>query len=308
MSFSQKAGKFTEYIFTRLFIGTIGLIPFEQRARFLEKLSVFIGKRLKSTRNRILTNLQYAFPEKGPEQLEQLLEANLCNLGRLGAEFIESPRINEKFIKRYMVFADEDRVFRAYHSNCIMITGHLGNWEWMGSAINYMRDDGMYAFAKRQHNPWMNRFIEETRARQRIGVVYTDESPRRGMRILKNGGLIAFVADQDAGRNGRFFNFFNRPASTYIGPAMFARISQAQIFFTWSYHNEKRQLVMDAVELKRPVTVDPAKDPTQWEDKLTETWVKLLEEKARQHPEDYFWIHQRWRTRPETQRQPPSSS
>ncbi len=246
----------------------------------------------------MLENLRAAFPEKEPSWHHDIAIQNFKNLGRLAAEFLHDPYVDDKFHDRWFVLKPNAETHRrAWEGGGILVLGHLGNWEWKGVSITRNGPNPLYVLAKRQSNPWSNELIARTRGSQNIKLIYTDDSPRVIFKLLKEKALIGFISDQDAGTNGEFFPFFNRFASTFQGPALFARKTGVPIYFLWSYHDSHRRLVFEIQELERP-DCDPA-DAEKWQREFTWRWVSLLEEKARQHPADYFWIHRRWRTQPE---------
>ena len=230
------------------------------------------------------------------EEKEKLKKEVFRRLGYLGAEIVSTPLLSkERFLRKWVLIPEEEKLRQYFQKGGVFITGHIGNWEWFGKIASYLRGEKIYAFAKRQANYWSNRYIEKTRNQAGIILIYTDESPKRVLRLLKNGEVIGFIADQDAGRSGEFFWFLNRYASTFMGPAYFARVSKAPVYFMWSYRNSEGKLVFHGEELEVPSYDLP---PREWEKELTRRWVRRLEEVVKEHPEDYFWLHNRWRTQP----------
>ncbi|MCB1327546.1 MAG: lauroyl acyltransferase [Leptospiraceae bacterium] len=295
---SRSPGKFTEYVFLRFVAFGLLLIPFRLRAFLLERLALILGRLSSNARTRVAQNIKQAFPEKSTEWHEQIARQNFLNLGRMAAEFLQGPRINDRFFKKWFVLKPDAKTHkRCYDGGGILVLGHLGNWEWKGVAITRTGSRDLYVLAKRQGNFWSNKWIEDTRGKQNIKLLYTDESPRAIFRLLKEKTLIGFISDQDAGKSGEFVPFLGRLASTYQGPALFARKADVPLYFLWSYHDEKRRLVYELQEFPRP-NLDPRADPEAWDRAFTISWVKLLEEKIRLHPGDYYWIHRRWHTQP----------
>lgn len=291
--------KFIEYAVLRIITFPLLWMPFRLRARALEGMCLAMGRLSRSARERVLGNIRAAFPDESPEWHAKIARANFRNLGRLAAEFLHDPYVNDRFHDKWFVLKpDPETHRRCWERGGILVLGHLGNWEWKGVSITRNGPNPLYVLAKRQSNPWSNDLIARVRGSQNIKLIYTDESPRIIFKLLKEKALIGFISDQDAGQNGEFVPYFNRLASTYQGPALFARKTDAPIYFLWSYHDEQRRLVFEIKEMERP-DCDP-KDAEEWQRQFTWNWVRLLEEKVREHPEDYFWIHRRWHTRPES--------
>ncbi len=289
--------KFLEYSVSRTLTFLLMRLPFPWRARLLQNLSLIFGRLAGEARQRVGNHLQLAFPNESEAWRRDIATKHFRILGRMGAEFLQNPFVDDDFLEKWFVLKpDAETHRRIYADGGILILGHLGNWEWKGVAITRNGGD-LFVLAKRQSNPWSNAWIERMRGSQDIRLIYTDESPRRILKLLKQKAVIGFIADQDAGKNGKFIDFFGRPASTFQGPAAFARLSDAPLYFLWSYHDEQDRLVYEIQEFPRP-DFDHRPDPEAWDAVFTKTWVNMLEEKVKQHPQDYFWLHRRWHTRP----------
>ncbi|MBX7059981.1 MAG: lysophospholipid acyltransferase family protein [Leptospirales bacterium] len=278
----------------------LSLMPF----RFSE-LQLFWFCRLlfglsSSFRKRIVNNVDASFPDKSSAERARICRQNLRSLARLTNEFIHEPRIRPREVPEHIVLEPDGGELhrRLLSKGGILVLGHLGSWEWMGIGLtSSIRTSELHVLAKRQSNPWSNAWIERVRASQNIKLIYTDESPRLILQHLKKGNMVAFIADQDAGQSGEFYPFMGQLASTYQGPALFARMTDAPIVFCWSWHDERSRLHFQVQELPRPA-LDPKGDAAEWERQFTLNWVRLLEEKVRLFPEDYYWLHRRWHTRP----------
>ena len=275
------------------------LIPFSLRTKILGSLCSFLCKIVPQAQERVLGNIGYAFSQASPKWQRQLMYKNFYNLGQTLSEYIQMP-LESSFYERWLVQKPGHEAHqKAFSAPAILICGHLGNLEFLAGAVSYAnnRDRKFYAFAKRQRNPWLNRRIEKLHESQNIFVIYTDESPRKAFKFLKEGQIIGFAADQDAGEKGPYYPFLGRLAATYEGPAFFARLTKYPIYFIWAYHSEQGQLVFEFKELSRP-QIDP-RNTEEWDREFTYSWVKLLEEKVRLYPSDYYFLHKRWRSQPE---------
>lgn len=290
--------KFLTYVFVRWFDFWLGLIPFGPRAYLTERFGLLIYHTSSRYRNLVLRHLLQAFPESDEAWRERVARANFRHMGRLLAEIQHTPRINESFFRRWFVArpAGEEHA-EIFRKGGIAILGHLGNWEWHGVAASRLAGRPVHALVKRHPNFWSNRFLEESRGSQGVKIIYVDQNPIIGVKLLRRGEYVAYTSDQDARSHGMFVEFMNRPASTFMGPAVTARHTDVPIHFLWSYRDERFRLVFEYEELPRPKS-DPA-DIEAWEREFTETWTRKLEEKIRLHPEYYLWAHNRWKTQPE---------
>ncbi len=289
-----------EYFLVLFIYCIFRLIPLRLRSSLLGNFFVFLGNKITKARNRVNENLSLVFPQKDARWHKKIMHINFCNMGRLISEYVQYPSINQKFLHHFVIHnPNSESHKKALSKGCLLISGHLGNLDYAGMAIRDISSDDkkVYFLAKRQRNPWTDRMIKNLRFNQRGYQLYNDEYPRQVIKILKEGHIVIMFSNQDAGKKGPFYPFMGRLASTYEGPAFFARLSKVPIYFFWSYHNEQGQIVFSLQEIKRPDT--GPKDIEEWNRKFTYAWVKTLEEKVYQHPSDYFWLHKRWRHQPE---------
>jgi KDO2-lipid IV(A) lauroyltransferase len=154
----------------------------------------------------------------------------------------------------------------------------------------------LHAIAQRQRNPLFDADITRNREALGLTVVERRDAPKRVFRTLRAGGAVGIVGDQNVRRGGVFVEFFGRLASTARGPALFALRTGAPLFvgsvrrlpgFPQRYRAEIQRI---------PLT--PSGDLDADVMRLTKTHTRYLEERAREAPEQYFWQHRRWKTRP----------
>lgn len=197
----------------------------------------------------------------------------------------------------------------------LVVTGHLGNWELAGALLSGL-GFGVSAVVKRQANRRVHRRLQRLRRGLGVETVAMSAAGRRIPGALEAGRVVALVADQDAGRRGVFVPFLGRPASTFRGPARLARRHRVPLLFgalvrdggryralarvVWSPGDEATPSSgADAAgpgAAGAPGETDDA--PVPGEEALTRAWVVELERAVRARPEQYFWFHRRWKTRP----------
>ena len=144
---------------------------------------------------------------------------------------------------------------------------------------------------KRQRNPAFNERMLETRRRAGVEPIYMQDARTRIPEALREGKTVALVADQDAGERGVFVPFLGREASTFRGPARLALSQDVPLFFGAA--------VRDGLGygwVLEPIERPPPGKAAELE--YTRRWVSRLEEQVRLRPEQYFWFHRRWKTRP----------
>ncbi|MDH5657687.1 MAG: hypothetical protein OEZ34_17360, partial [Spirochaetia bacterium] len=287
-----------EFIFTFSFFSILRIIPFSLRALICESLAVGLYYIAGPTRKTLLKNIDLSFPEKSASWKKILIKKNVRNLGRQLAEFIQTPSIDESFFQKWFVpIPDAESHKKIYSQGGICILGHLGNWEWHGFLAGKLSGRDIYTLVKKQRNPIMNQYVEKLRNRAHMQFIYIDQNAFITISKLRKGNLVAFTSDQNARSSGEFFPFFGRLASTYLGPASVARNTEVPVYFVWSYRDEKKRLLFEFQEIQRPDI--PRDDVERWEKAFTHSWVQILEKRIQEHPEDYLWAHNRWKTQPQ---------
>ena len=176
----------------------------------------------------------------------------------------------------------------------ILVTGHLGNWE-LGGAYLAARGIPVDAIVRHMANPRFDRYLNLTRASLGIRVVYDDQAVRQTPRALREGRLVAFLADQGVrGLASTFVPFFGRPAKTPRGAAVFALRLDAPVLFGAAIRqpNGRYQMAFEPVEVTR--SGDRERDT----DDIVARYTLALERWVRIAPEQYLWQHRRWRRQP----------
>jgi KDO2-lipid IV(A) lauroyltransferase len=121
------------------------------------------------------------------------------------------------------------------------------------------------------------------------------EVREKGVKVIRDGFALGFLSDQDAGKKGIFVNFMGRPASTYAGAAVYAKKTGADIYFLASLgqnNNRKTRLFLE----KLPTI--SAENEAAWISEQMQMIIARLEHYVRLYPEQYFWMHKRWKTQP----------
>ena len=178
----------------------------------------------------------------------------------------------------------------------LVVSAHFGNWEVSVSHFAQEHAVRLAAVAKPMHNPLMEGIVDRSRRAGGWSVIPTRPNPTpRILRALRDGQAVALLADQDARRDGLFVPFLGRLASTPSGPAVLAvRLGLPLLVGLTAREADGRY----RVRFFPPLVPDPAAPRQSEIERLTRAHVALLEEAVRERPEQYFWFHNRWRTRP----------
>ncbi len=286
-----------EYGAFRLLRALLTVLPEAVALGFGEALGWVAGTMVRVRRQVVDENLRTAFPDRSPAWRRQVASASYRHLGR---EAVATFRLGAATPERVRVATTVEGLdalerARAKGHGALVVTGHLGNWEIGGAALA-VRGVPVDAVALVQANRLFDRDLVETRGRLGMSVITRGDAAREVVRSLRKGRVPALVADQNARGAGLFVDFFGRPASTFRGPALFARKTGARLFvgvaLRTSRHPQRYRVVLEEVGL------EPTDDVEADVRALTAAHTEVLERWVRVAPEQYFWQHKRWKTRP----------
>lgn len=177
----------------------------------------------------------------------------------------------------------------------IMVTPHFGNYELLGYAIARLGLP-MTAVFRELDNPLLTDYLVRTRQAGGLRLLIKRGAMIEAPRALAEGQTVSFIADQDAGRKGVFADFFGRPASWYKSIALLAIQHRCPVIAGYAARRGDRFFYDFVVErIIHPEEWDAADDPVLW---LTQAYAAAFEASIRRHPEQYLWVHRRWKTRP----------
>ncbi len=214
------------------------------------------------------------------------------NLGVTAAETLHGPRrIRGRAAGRWFVVdLDPDLRARLREGPVMFLGGHIGNWEHLVPAARAGGLD-ILTVARPLDNPLLDRWVTEVRHAVGHFSVPKEGALRGLLRTVRQGKCIGMLADQNGGRHGRLSTFFGRPCSTQAGGIVLAR--RLGIPFTVG-SLERRAPGFHRLVLGPPVYV---RDAEAGEQEAVEEMNRQLEERVRRHPEDWMWLHRRWRIR-----------
>ena len=255
-------------------------------------LGTFTYRVLRYRSDVVMDNLRIAFGSDMEEaQLQKIGAESYRQIAMSFVELLISPKLQNSIL--YMLKPGQVTLLQnllAQGKGLVTVSGHLGNWELQGAAAATTMDDPFTVAATQQSNPYIDRFITRRRSAMGMQVAGTKEAMKLLVRALRNHQAIGLVADQNAGLGAVFVDFFGKIAATQPGPAQLALKFKAPMVVGAAIRTGPGQfkVLVEQVEIRTDDTVET----------LTQRHVKILEGFIRQHPEQYFWLHRRWKTRP----------
>jgi Kdo2-lipid IVA lauroyltransferase/acyltransferase len=249
---------------------------------------------------RALANLERAYPEKTPEEREQIALAMWENLGRVMAETMQIDRLIKQPERLHITNEHVMRRYQRKMGAAVLVTLHMGNWElavWPVTLAG-VKPAGIYRLVK---NPYVNEYVRNQRKDLYPGGLFgrgravgNDEEGQRTMRLMmdyvRQGGRLGFICDL-YDRHGVPVPFFGHPAKTTPMPAMIARRVGSRIWIGRCVRiGKSSRFDVELKELKVPRTNDQAAD-IRW---ITAAMTRQFEAWVREHPEQWMWSNRRW--------------
>lgn len=262
-------------------------------------LGLLASRILKRHRRTALENLERAFGESltRPER-ERLVKRLFKNLGVMFFEFNRMAWLKSAQVDKFIEFKGLDRIEKALQKGkgVILLTAHYGNWELLHAALGH-RGYSLELVVRRLDSLFFEKFVRWVRMRSGINIVYKVKAMLPLVRRLNSNAVAMILVDQNAVRQEGFFvDFFGVPASTNKGPALLARKTGAPVLPVFIVRDGLKHRVEVWEELELANTGDKEKDAQE----NTAAFTKAVEKAIRQHPEQWFWVHRRWKTRPPT--------
>jgi KDO2-lipid IV(A) lauroyltransferase len=289
------------YLLTRLGAGFLLFLP-RSWALALANGVGYLGYALvPRQRTKILENLKLAYGNtKSSEELETIGRRVLGHMLRTAVDFLLFTRLSHE---KAVSFVETGEAFSVCKDilqegkGLIIMTAHLGNWELLaGSYCLHGFKAGVVA--RRIYFEPYNRWIVSLRSSVNVQTIYQDEAVRQVHKRLEAGEIVGLLPDQDRDSvRGIFVDFFGVPAYTSVAPVKFSMSSGAPILpaFMVRVSGDRYRLVLG--NLIRPKIEQGDREASIR--KYTEAWMKDFETVIRQYPDQWGWMHDRWKTRPE---------
>ena len=308
-SVGKRVRRSVQSLLARSAVGSISRLPLPA-ARVTGRVLGTLGSWLSPTsRRRTLEHLDFSLGESVSERdLKRIARRNLPTLGAQVCESLVYARAGAERtfstieIEGLSHFRKMIAKGRASGRGIVGVSGHFGHWELIAGLISSVCDGEALCVARRYEVEGYQEVLEGVRRRLGVQVVYQDDSLVPIVRQLKRGGFLGLLPDQDFKNlaDGIFVDFLGRPAYTTTTPAELALRTGAFLFVA-TLHREGDRLIVRASDLLDPRDVAESAerdgfDPVR---RLTEWWSGELEARIRARPEQWVWLHRRWRTTPD---------
>jgi KDO2-lipid IV(A) lauroyltransferase len=288
-----------EYLIVAGAVGTLRALPRGMARSLGAAIGGLAGRlagRLSGTGDR---NLRLAFPELSATQRQAILRDTFRNLGWLLAEFCQMSKYSAEFVEREVMRYEGLENFLAAErrgKGVLVLTGHLGAWE-LSSFVHSLLGHPMGMVIRRLDNPMVDHMVNAIRCQHGNRVLHKDDFARGLLTAMGRGETVGILMDTNmTPPQGVFVPFFGVPACTASGLARVARKTGAAVlpgFLLWS-KEENRYVLHFGEELTLQHTADAEADAVA----NTALFAATTESYIRRYPDQWLWLHRRWKTRP----------
>jgi KDO2-lipid IV(A) lauroyltransferase len=273
------------------------------------RLAMFLGGGIgnllyftfKRRRQIALQNLQIVFgTEKSDAERKKICRENFRNLGKTAIEFLRFPKLTFHNIWREVTVEGKENLVRALDlgKGVIVFLPHFGNWELLALVYGALIPNRAKAIALPIRNEFLNTLIWKYRQHLSLKLIPRKQAGKEALRALRDNFAVGFFADQNAGREGVFVDFFGKHASTARGPTTLALKTGAPILFSIDVRQSDDR---HRVFISPPVELEISGNFELDVQINTSRLVKILEDYIYQFPSQWLWLHNRWKTQPDTQ-------
>lgn len=245
-----------------------------------------------------MRNLAMVFPEKSIQERRRILQGEFVSLGRQLAELCQFPRYTAHNVEDVVVYDGLENYEEAYRrgKGVLFLTAHFGGWE-LSAFAHSLHGHWVNIVMRPMDNPYLDRMLQSYRTMHGNKVVPKDDFVRGLLAAMKAGETVGILMDTNmTPPQGVFVDFFGIPACTASGLARIALRTDAAVvpgFTIWDESLGKYRLRFDpALELIRTGNLEADIIAN------TQMFTKVIEQYVRKYPEQWLWVHRRWKTRP----------
>ena len=283
--------------------GRAGALALRKVQRWLSKKNLSqaetIGERLgrlafrlaKSRRTRTISNLALAFPEKGESERFNIARGVFEHFGRVMCDFVRTESRSEEEVLGSITVEGHEHLerARAMGKGVIVVTAHFGNWERMGQYMTLTGDSPFNVIVRDAANNDLNNLVFQMRTAAGLGTISRGNAARSVLTSLKRNEIVGILPDQNAW-DTTFLPFFGIPCGTVLGPAVLGERAGAPLVPIWCVRTGPGKFKFI---LEEPLKPEAGFDNAEG---LMRSYNRALERVVREYPEQYLWMHDRWKS------------
>ncbi len=291
----KRLKRFVRYLAIRLAAAGLGLLPVRWASALGSGLGLVAYALAWPERRKALNSLSIAYPGATKAERRRIARASFQHLGRSMLELVCVRQI-DRDVEAFIEWPQPDRAALeaalAKKKGVLFISGHIGNWELLARRVA-LAGYPCQTIAKETSDPRLTRWVDAFRASAKLKAIWRgrEGAAKSMLRALKQGEILGMLIDQDTTVQSVWVPFFGQPAKTPRAAADLALRTGAAVMLGFCQRDAagKHQLRMHEVAL----------EPGDTAESLTARLTAGLEQAIRSHPEQWVWMHRRWRSQPD---------
>lgn len=294
---SKRLKRTLRYGLLRVALAIVGRLPLQWAQSLGRALGTAAFHVVRGERQKALASLSVAFPELSEEARLDLARRCFRHLGTAALEMAVAPRLGPRFDQLVDCSGDALAAMDRAHASgkgAVCVAAHLGNWELQAWGVA-RHGLPLHAVGKENVDPRLTRLIDRFRARGGVRNIWRGQPGAAValLRALRRGELLAMLIDQDTAVQNVFVPFFGRLAATPRAAADLVLRTGAVPLVCLIHKRQDGTYRASSEEVEVPRTGDAERDAVE----LTARFTARIEAAIRAHPEQWVWMHQRWKTK-----------
>lgn len=283
-----------EYIVFLTFSIFFRILGLKISRKFSVIIALFFYYLIPIRKETVIENLKNAYPDYSEKKIKEISFQCYRSFAVTLVEILYMPYMSSEMMKNSTLIKNQNLVKEKYNlgKGVVLLSAHFGNWEYIAAAFAIKLNIPFSVVVKSQRNPYVTEWLNNSRIMWGNKIVPLGVSIRQIYKELKNKNIVAMIADQRGPAEGVRVHFFGRPASIYTGPAALALKTGAPILMGIAVRQPDFSYITEMVEIS---TENLPEDEDEKIKEISQRHTNYLEEMIRKHPEQWFWMHKRWK-------------
>ncbi|MHB8580312.1 MAG: lysophospholipid acyltransferase family protein [Ignavibacteriaceae bacterium] len=283
-----------EYIIFVAFSGLFKVLGLKTSRKFSYLLAFIFFYLIPIRKQVTIENLKRAFPEYSAKKIRRIAFESYRSFAITLIEILYIPNMTSDQVAKLILCGNNDFIIEKFKENrgVILLSAHFGNWEAMAVSLSLQLKIPFYAVIKAQRNLLVSDWLNKMRSKWGNKIVPLGISVREVYKALKDKNIVAMVADQRGPEDGIRVILFGRKAAIYAGPAALALKTKAPLLFAVAVRQPDYSYTTHFEEVSMK---DLPEDDDEKIIEISQRHTSLLEEAVRRNPEQWLWMHKRWK-------------
>ncbi len=242
----------------------------------------------------VIENLSLAFPSYSEKEINKIALNCYKSFSITLVELLSIPWLSREQMRNMVQCENTDLIVERYKENkgLILLSAHYGNWEYIALSVSLQIGIPLSVVVKPQRNPYVTQWLEKARTKWINKIIPAGISIRQVYKELLSKNIVAMVADQRGPKEGIQLDFMGRPAYFFSGPALLSIKTGAPLMYGIAIRQKDYSYKAEIVEVSKDGLPENEEEKVV---ELTRRHKEYIEKCIRENPEQWFWMHKRWK-------------